>query len=174
MLDEPLSGRGVHLLSEAELDQVHATTLRVLREVGVRFDDAEAISIFRGCSDAQVEGAVVRLKEQVVEQAIQSAPSGITLHARNPKYTLQLGAGHTYYTSGFGATFVCDSESKAYREATLADVRTYLTVADAMPNVHYVLMPFIPQDLPPEYAELYAIAQQFNNTEKHIGLLSFA
>jgi trimethylamine---corrinoid protein Co-methyltransferase len=169
---EPSGVKRVQVLSESELDAVHETTLRILSEVGVRFDHAEAISIFRKCSGVEVDGSTVRIKPKQVEQTIQSAPSKITLHARNVKYSLQLGEGHTYFTSAFGATFLCDSEHRLYRDATLDDVRDYLILADAMPNVNYVLMPFIPQDLPPEFAELFAIALQFNFTEKHLGLSS--
>ena len=84
-----LSGRGARILSETELDAVHATTLRILSQVGVRFDDAQAVSIFRQCSSAEVDGAVVRLNEKLVEQTIEQSPSKITLHARNPKFSLE-------------------------------------------------------------------------------------
>ncbi len=166
----PLAGRGTRVLSESELDAVHETTLRILSQVGVRFDDAEAISILSKAGSTEIDGSVVRMKPDLVEQTIRSAPAQITLHARNPRHTKQLGEGQTYFTSGFGATFVCDSEQRVYRDAKLDDVRKYLWLADALPNVDYVLMPFVPQDLPPESAELFAIALQFNCTEKHIGL----
>ncbi len=167
---EPLRGRVARVLTESELDAVHENTLRVLDKVGVRFNDAEALAVFRKCPDAEVDGAIVRFRPQLIERTIEQVPPKVTLHARNPKYDLPLGEGKTYYTSGFGATFVCDSENQTYRSATVKDVCTYLTLADALENVHYTLMPFVPQDAPPEFAELYAIAMQFNCTEKHVGL----
>ncbi len=157
-----LLGRNVQVLSELELDIIHETTLRTLSEVGVRFEDEEALSIFRKCPDAQVEGSLVKLQPMLIEWTIEKSPGHFQLHARNPKFTLHLGDDRVYYSSGYGATFVCDSENKLYRKATLDDVRNYLILADAIENVHYQLMPFVPQDVPAEYADLYALDLQFN------------
>lgn len=166
----PLDGRVASVLTEADVSAVHEGTLQVLEQTGVRFDDEEALAIFGRHPDAVVDGNLVRFRPRLVEWAIEQAPSRFTLHARNPKYDLKLGEDKIYYTSGFGATFVCDYEKQIYRNATLDDLRDYYILADYLENVHYCLMAFVPQDISTEFAELFAIAVQLNTTEKHVGL----
>ena len=166
----PLSGRVASVLTESDVSTLHAGTLQVLENTGVRFDDEEALAIFNAHPDATVDGNVVRFRPRLVEWAIEKTPSKYTLHARNPKYDLAMGEGNVYYTSGFGATFYADLERQVYRKATLDDLHDYYILADYLQNVHYLLMAFVPQDVEPEFAELYAIAVQLNSTEKHVGL----
>jgi trimethylamine--corrinoid protein Co-methyltransferase len=106
----------------------------------------------------------------LVEWAIDQSPGEFNLRARNPAHDLALGQSQILYTSAFGATFVCDAEKETYRQATLDDLAEYVLLADKLENVHYVLTPFIPQDIPPGITEIYAAAVQFNNTDKHVGI----
>lgn len=167
---KPLDGRPAKVLAQSGLEAVHETSLKVLQKVGVEFQDEEALKVFGTNAGALVEGSRVRLSPDLVEWAISQAPGQFTLKARNPAYDLPLGESRVHYTSAFGATFVCDSVQKTYRKATLEDLAEYVLLADRLDNVHYVLTPFIPQDIPPAIAEIYAAAMQFHNTEKHVGI----
>jgi trimethylamine--corrinoid protein Co-methyltransferase len=166
----PLHGRVASVLATDDVSAIHDATLQVMEEIGLRFDDPQALAIFEGHPDALVDGNRVRFRPRLVEWAINEAPGRFTLHARNPKYDVALGEGKVYYTGGFGATYVCDVAQQVYRDATLEDLRNYYTVGDYLENAHYLLMAFVPQDISPEFTELYAIAVQFDSTEKHIGL----
>jgi trimethylamine--corrinoid protein Co-methyltransferase len=158
------------MLAQSDLEAIHETSLRVLEKVGVEFQSEAALNALRGNRGATVEGGRVCLSRQLVEWAIDQSPGEFVLRARNPVHDLTLGQDQILYTSAFGATFVCDAETQTYRQATLDDVAVYVLLADKLENVHYVLTPFIPQDIPPGIAEIYAAAVQFNNTDKHVGI----
>jgi trimethylamine--corrinoid protein Co-methyltransferase len=158
------------MLAQSDLEKIHETSFRVLEKIGIKFEDEAALKVFRKNEGATVDGANVNLSRRLVEWAIDQAPGEFILKARNPIYDLVLGRSQVLYTSAFGATFVCDSVAETYRPATLDDLAEYVLLADNLENVHYVLTPFIPQDIPPGIAEIYAAAVQFNNTEKHIGV----
>jgi len=167
---KPLSTPSTKVLAQSDLEKIHETSLRVLEQVGVKFEDEAALKVFRKNEGATVDGANVKLSRRLVEWTIDQAPGEFILRARNPVYDLALGQRQILHTSAFGATFVCDAESETYRPATLDDLAKYVLLADKLENVHYVLTPFIPQDIPPGIAEIYAAAVQFNNTEKHVGI----
>lgn len=158
------------MLTQSDLEKIHETSLRVLEKIGIKFEDEATLKVFRKNEGATVDGANVNFSRRLVEWAIDQAPGEFILRARNPAYDLVLGRSQVLYTSAFGATFVCDSEAETYRPATLDDLAEYVLLADNLENVHYVLTPFIPQDIPPGIAEIYAAAVQFNNTEKHVGV----
>jgi trimethylamine--corrinoid protein Co-methyltransferase len=167
---KPLDGRTAQVLAQPDLEAIHETSLRVLEEIGVAFKDEQSLNIFCKSRGAAVDSSRVRLRRHLVEWAISEAPGKFTLRARNPAYDLPLGEGRVYYTSAFGATFVCNAEKRSYHEASLHDLAAYVRLADKLENVHYVLTPVIPQDIPPAIAEIYAAAIQFNSTEKHVGI----
>jgi trimethylamine--corrinoid protein Co-methyltransferase len=167
---EALHALPTQVLAQSDLEAIHATSLRVLEKVGVEFKGEAALDVFRQNGGAAVEGGRVYLSPQTVEWAIDQAPGEFVLRARNPAHDLRLGQSQVLYTSAFGATFMCDAEKQTYRPATLDDLAEYVLLADRLENVHYVLTPFIPQDIPPGVAEIYAAAVQFKNTEKHIGI----
>jgi trimethylamine--corrinoid protein Co-methyltransferase len=166
----PLAGQTAHVLDQVDLLALHDATLQLLEDVGAEFQDEEALDVFRRADGASVEGSRVRLASNMVERVIEQAPGGFVLRARNPDYDLTLGEGRVHYTSAFGATFVSDSVERVFRKATLEDVERYVRIADNLENVHYILTPFVPQDLPPAIAEIYAGAAQYNNTEKHVAI----
>jgi trimethylamine--corrinoid protein Co-methyltransferase len=167
---QPLDSRTAHVLAEDDLEAIHRATLRVLEEVGIELQRAATLRAIERRRGVRITGSRAHLSADVVEWAIGQAPGQFTLFARNPNYDLQLGTSQVCFTSAFGATFVCDSRQHAYRKATLDDVGDYVRLADALENVHYVLTPYVPQDVSPALAEVYAAARQFNNTEKHIGI----
>lgn len=163
-------GQPTQVLTQSDLEAIHETALRILGQVGIELQGEAAPKTFRGKTGVTVEGNRAYFSRQVIEWSIEQAPGEFILHARNPAYDLTLGRDQVLMTSAFGATFVCDSENHVYRKATLDDLADYVLLADKLENVHYVLTPFIPQDIPPGIAEIYAAAVQFNNTEKHVGI----
>lgn len=94
-------------LTGAQLDALHRGSLDLLSDPGVVCFNEEAVAIFRegGC---QVERSdrdqawVVRIPEPIVAQALASAPSRITLGARDPANTLVLDAAvpRVYFGTG--------------------------------------------------------------------------
>jgi trimethylamine--corrinoid protein Co-methyltransferase len=159
----------VQVLGQAGVDAVHEATLETLAKVGVRFAHPEALEIFAG-HGAQVEGDVVKLPDDLVDRALRTAPAGVTLAGRSPKRSVELGQGGVHYTNGFGATFVRDLTTGQTRNACLRDLRDFVILADYFDNVHYCLMPVIPDDAPTSRGYLRAAAIMLQNTDKHVAV----
>lgn len=164
---------GVHkrfeVLSESELDQIHDATMNILEKVGVCVDSPEALRLFKAAG-AQVDGSIVRIPSRVIEKVIQSAPSKVTLYARNPAQNLYLGEGNVHFTSGFGATWIRDVETGQVRDANLEDLVTFTRLADALDMVHMVLFAVVPQDVPARLLDVICTAEVLQNTSKHVQL----
>ncbi len=76
-------------LTQDGVEQIHRTTMRILREIDIVFFHEEALTLFRR-TGADVQGNCVRLPKELVEGAIQQAPSSVTLYRRG---VLQLEGG---------------------------------------------------------------------------------
>ena len=131
------------------------------------FEDEAAVSVLQA-RGASTEGSRVRIPSRLVEEALAQCPRQITLPARDPANDVNLGSGQVYFTSGYGATFVRDLDHDNLRPATIEDVGELVVLADALEMVHYCLLPVLPQDLPPEKAELAGAAVMLATTTKHV------
>lgn len=81
-----LSGCGLKLLTEDELDELHRATLDVLENDGLRVTNGEAQEIFysHGCQGDK-ETDTAKVPSYIVEDAIKSALSNVFIAGRNPK-----------------------------------------------------------------------------------------
>ena len=77
-------------ISEDELEALHQSSLKILSEVGMDVLFEEAKGLFREAG-ADVDGDRVRLAPELVESLIATAPETITLHARNPAHSINMG-----------------------------------------------------------------------------------
>jgi trimethylamine--corrinoid protein Co-methyltransferase len=165
----PLVNQRLEVLSADDIDKIHAATLRILERVGVRFDSQEALSLLRKAG-AEIDGSQVRFPARMVEKAIESAPARVTLYARDPAKNMYLGEGSIHFTSGFGATWVRDSDTGRIRAATREDLAIFTRLADALDLVHMVLFAVVPQDVPARLLDVICTAEVLQNTSKHVQL----
>lgn len=164
----PLGGHSLDVLSDSDVEMVHAASLHLLEQVGMVFEDAAAVKLLLAHGATQCDDRVL-LPGPLVEASLAAAPSQFSLYARDPSKNVELGVGRTYFTSGYGATFVIDLETEEFRPARLDDVRQVATLADALGMVHYCLLPVIPQDVAGDAGELAGAAILLATTDKHVG-----
>ena len=70
--------------------QIHDAAMEILRDVGIRFHNEEAIRILVE-NGIRVEGNIAYFTEEQVMHWVNMAPSSFTLYARNPKYNMVIG-----------------------------------------------------------------------------------
>lgn len=74
----------IKLLADDEIQDIHNQTLQVLEEVGLHFEDEDALCILEqnGCVIDQKKG-LARIPNALVEKSISQCPPSITLRGRN-------------------------------------------------------------------------------------------
>ncbi len=144
----PLAGfkRGfpaLAVLSEEQIQQIHAATLDVLEVTGLTFESGRALQILRkgGCR-VDPEAKRVRIPAAVAEQALRQCPSSYTVRSRDPARSVRLG-GNTFYYSDMPGRGILDLDTLKVRPATLAENHEAMIVLDALPNFH-VLCAYTP------------------------------
>ena len=118
-------------LTQDELYKIHAASLEVLMEIGVKVESEEARAVFEtgGCT---VEGEIVKIPPHVVENSVRTAPSVVLLAGRNPKndYVIQQKKV-SFIPFGEGVN-VIDLYTKEYRRSVKADLANNTRVVDAL------------------------------------------
>jgi trimethylamine--corrinoid protein Co-methyltransferase len=143
----------IQTLSREELNKVHDASIDLLETVGVRFDDDEALDLFKS-NGVKVDGKTVFFTEKNIRCALDTAPSNFKLVARDPVKSVAIGGDDFALVPGYGASFIT-SNGGLQREATLADYHKFcqLVQTSKVINVNGFLM-VSPWDLQAKTAHL--------------------
>jgi trimethylamine--corrinoid protein Co-methyltransferase len=120
-------------LSEDEQRNIHAKSLKILEEVGVRFLSDKALKVMAD-SGAKVDYSekIARIPAELVEQALKTAPKSFVLGARNPKFDVALPSTQTRYLLDCGGVFTYDYKTGERRYSTLKDCSDAFRVFEEM------------------------------------------
>jgi trimethylamine--corrinoid protein Co-methyltransferase len=158
-----------HPLEEADLEKIHGASMEVLAEVGFEVHAPEALELFRRAG-ARVDSATLRvfLPESAVIEILATAPSEVTLHGREPGHEMTLGTGRVYCGTGGLALNVLDYGTGRRRPARLPDLVDLIRLVDRLDNIHCMLLPTYPNELPVEVVDLNRFFAGLAHTSKHV------
>jgi trimethylamine--corrinoid protein Co-methyltransferase len=155
-------------LSPESVGRIHQVALDILWEVGTQVNSAEAFEIF-AAAGAKVDRdtRVVRIPRAMVEDAIASAPSRVLLAGRDERHDLVLEGNRVYLGTGGTTIYVLDLEGNK-RKSTTQDVADIARLVDALDNVHFIVIPVYPNELPVEQVDVNRFYASLSNCSKHI------
>jgi trimethylamine---corrinoid protein Co-methyltransferase len=159
----------LNLLSSQDISRLHAATLEILEQVGVRFPSTKTLDIWEA-HGAQVdrETQIVRASPELIESALKSAPPSYHLAARHPDQDLPLDGNHVFVgTDGCGVE-VIDLRSSQRRTSCLQDVADVARVADALEQIGFHWVALSAQDRPPRSRGLHEVKAVWDNSTKHV------
>ncbi|MQC24489.1 MAG: methyltransferase, partial [Chloroflexi bacterium] len=127
----------VALLSADELQALHAASLRILREVGMRFLDAEALQLWQAAG-ARVDHARshVWIEDALLQQCLATAPQEFVWRARNPQRNIRVGGNSIAFGPSGGMVYVTDLE-RGRRVGDSADYENLLRLTHMLPMLHF-------------------------------------
>jgi trimethylamine--corrinoid protein Co-methyltransferase len=151
--------------SQAQLEHIHNSTLRVLESVGVDFlyEPARKLMAKAGC---KVDGARVYFPPELVGAQIAKAPSQFTLYARNPAKNVIIGDDHLTFVPCYGAPVV-SSLDEGRRDSILNDFVNFVKLTHASPyqDITGGLMAE-PNDIPIERRTVEMVAAAIRYSDK--------
>jgi trimethylamine--corrinoid protein Co-methyltransferase len=146
----------LEVLSQGDIDAIHAETLKVLEQTGVFVEDAEARDIFAdGGASVDRETGMVRLPGEVVEAAIAACPP-------------DEGGPVTFSNFDEGVMYV-DPRSGERREPRKADAADAAALVDALPNINAYAAAIRPTDVPAATAAVHGCEAALLNCSKSVG-----
>jgi trimethylamine--corrinoid protein Co-methyltransferase len=154
------------LLSDGQLEELHLASLEVLRRTGVRVHDAEAVTMLQDAGCVVTDDTLVRFPPAVVEDALRAAPSRIVLCDRTGEPRLHLEAHRTYFGTGSDLPNTLDLETGQRRLSLLSDVAQTARLADALPNLDFVMSMALPFDVPVATSDRRSFLAMTENTVK--------
>jgi len=161
-LYEPLAPGDVERIAEAAFD--------VLQQSGVAVYSASARRAFQEAgADVDGETQTVRLPRSLVEDAIASNPSSVTLYSRDGSSDVVLEKNRVHYGTGGTAIYVLDPVTGERRPSTIDDVILNARMAQALENVHLFTINVFPHDVDDHDAiDVNRFFHSLDSTTKHV------
>lgn len=154
------------MFNDAQLDEIHLATLEVLRRTGVRVHEEEALNLLREAGCVVSDGNLVRFQPHVIEDALQAAPPRVVLCKRTGEPGMHLEGHRVYFGSGSDLPNTRDLESGERRLSLLSDVKQTARLADALPNLDFVMSMALPSDVPSATSDRRSFLAMVENTVK--------
>ena len=155
----------VEPLDAEQLQRVHQASLDILEEVGVDFRDPEALADWKRAG-ADVRGERVHLDRALVMDLISTIPETITLNARNPAKSVEIGRDKSIFIPMAGAPFIRDLEDERRwsKLSDLNDLHRLSHMSEALHSTSHVICE--PMDVAVGHRHLWITYSSMTNSDK--------
>lgn len=162
----------LQVLSEEEKHQVHARSLEILAETGVRVDTAVGRQLFSDAG-AQVDNETnfVRIPKSLVEESLRLTTTDFSLGARRPGCDLMMNAGNFTLLADGEGTFVTDALTGERRPSTTKDWMKATRLIDSIDEIGIYWSMVERSDEPPlpsAAQHVSYLSNVFRNFSKHV------
>lgn len=124
------------IVDDETIEAIHEASLTVLEEIGMDVILPEARSLMKAAgADVSPGTDRVRFDRGLITEMIASAPSGFTLHARNPMRNVQIGGNNLVFAQIASAPFVADRDG-GRRAGNQEDYRKLVKLAQSYDVIH--------------------------------------
>ena len=158
----------LNCLTNHELVDIHQATLEILEKTGLFIETDEALEVFDGAgAEVDRQHKIVKIPPQLVEDAIQSAPSKIVLAGRDPKHDKVLEAGRVHFTNFSEGIEVVDPFSGKRRAPLKADLANAAKLVDSLDEIDVCEKAVGSGDVPQAVLPLHNAEAMLIHTTKH-------
>jgi trimethylamine--corrinoid protein Co-methyltransferase len=163
-------GLSLSVFTDAEMDDIHLSSLEILERTGMWVEADDALDIFAdgGCIIDR-ETRMVRIPPYLVEESLRACPPKSFLCGRDPEMDIVLEAGRVYVSNFDEGIMIVDTRTGEYRHPVLQDVREAARLVDTLSDIDTYESAVHPTDVPEETASLYKWEAAIQNTGKPVG-----
>jgi len=164
----------MRVLTEGQIEEIVGAAFEIMEKAGCRMADPSARDLLKknGC---RVRDDLVKVPRYLAQQALQTAPRGFTIYNRLGKKALLLEGRKTYFGTSTGSPRTLDPLTGDVRPTMLADIERGALIADALPNIDFVMPMGSAQDVqPPMAEEIHEFLAMLTHTTKPLVVLSYS
>ncbi len=168
--DRPQRGGLYRPLGNAEVEKIVEEALRILAQSGLAVYSQTAREAFRRAG-AEVDEATLRctLPRGLVEDAIASTPSSVTLFSRDGRHDCVLEGNRVHYGTGGTAIYVLDPDTGERRPSTLEDVILNARMVEALEHIDLFTINVFPNEITArDDIDVNRFFHALNHTQKHV------
>ncbi len=160
------------VLSDDQIWEIRRAAFEVLEKVGGRILHEGARKLLEEAG-AVVKDDMVKIPEYIVKECLRTTPKGFTVYDRNGNRALEVEGRKSYYGTSTASPNTRDAFSGEVRETRVADIALGAKVADALPNIDWVMPMGSSQDVNPWAADVHEFEAVVTNTTKPIVFIGY-
>jgi len=155
-------------LTKDQLKRIHLASLEILRRTGVEMLHEGARELLRS-RGAIVDGSRVRIPADLVEWALQIAPSRVVLCTRDDGMpAMYLEDGRSYYGTGSDTRYIIDPDTGERRLTCKKDVEDMARLSDCLPHIDFLMSMGIASDVTVGISDVHHFDAMVTNSRKPI------
>lgn len=164
----------LRLLTQEQIHAVHTYSLDILEHTGIKVESKTGRDIFAKSKSVIIEDETVFIKKELVEHAIKTAPSVVSIYNKSgePAFSLGKDQNDTFFGIGVTNNYFQDIETNRLLPFTRKHTRHSVKLGDMLGNYDMVSTVGIPTDVDPEKLDLYNALDMYANTSKPLVLLT--
>lgn len=158
---------GLKILSDSQRNEIIQTAFTIIENTGFKISKKEARDDLEKAGATIVDDKVF-VPRAIVQKCLKTAPDGIQIYNRQGELSMKLWGSNVHYGSSTASPKTKDALTGEIHPTRVEDIAMGAKVADALPNIDFV-MPFgSSQDVDSNVADLYEFETVVNNTIKPI------
>ncbi|WP_022665309.1 trimethylamine methyltransferase family protein [Desulfospira joergensenii] len=164
----------IRVMTREQINKVHTDALLILEQTGILVDDKTARTLFQKAVGASSEDPRIRIPRDLVQWAIEAAPSDIQIYDRLGAPCFELtGSREQDAKFGIGVTNLHyqDPFTSKIQPFFRGHMKAAVGLGHALDGFDFISTPGIIQDLPPETADLFGVLEMMANTTKPLVML---
>ncbi len=138
----------IKFLDEKLIGEIIGEAVSILSELGIEVNNSRVTELLtsHGAKADKAKNRVY-LNEAMIEKALETAPSEISLYDVLGEKTHDLSGDNVYFTPGSAAINILDYETGSMRKPTTSDYIQYAMVISGLKNIASQSTAFIPGDV---------------------------
>ena len=162
-------GAQLKLFKDSEVQAIHEGVIRLLEEVGMQVKSKTAYDYFaKGGAIVDPVTENVKIPRAMLEKAIATAPSKVTIHGREEKNDVVLEKNRVHFGTGGTVMYALDFETGKRRVTKTSDVRDLARLVDTLENISFYVIHTYPGDVAEEDVDANRFYWAITNTSKPI------
>jgi trimethylamine--corrinoid protein Co-methyltransferase len=161
------------VLSEDQIWEIKRAAFDILEKTGAKILHPGARDLLKQAG-AVVKDDIVKVPEYVVQECVRTAPKGFTIYDRQGNRALEVEGRKSYYGTSTASPNTRDALTGEIHETRVSDIACGALVADALPNIDWVMPMGSSQDVSAVAADLYEFEAVVTNTTKPIVFIGYS
>ena len=159
----------MRILEDELVDRIIDEAKTVLERTGTLIEDPDSFQLARSAGLPGDDSTKrITYPREIVDQAIASAPSSITLFDRDGEPHARLEGDEVHFVPASSALQVLDHRTQQVRAPKTADLIEYLKVGDGLQHVSYLSTAITTDDVPQDIADAWRLYVCLSHTKRPI------
>ncbi|NOD95069.1 methyltransferase [Ruegeria sp. HKCCD4884] len=157
-------------LTQAEIELVDHTAMRILDEIGVKGATPRCIETLCSAGGSLTDDGRLLFPEAMVRKTLQIAGRGFKLCGLDPANDIDPSSSRTHFGTSGAAVHIIDSQTGKIRDTTLRDLYDMARLAEQLPNIHMFQRTVVARDIAdPREMDLNTLYACLKGTSKPTG-----